>query len=1007
MLCSASPARAATFTVNSTLDGVDATPGNGVCATAVGTCTLRAAIQEANALPGTDVVILPAGTYQLTLVGAGDDAGATGDLDITDTVSVVGTSPISTIVDATGVGDRVFHVVSGASVQIRGITIRGGVAPASEFGGGILISTADVIIANAVVRDNATSGDEGGGIANEDGTVTVRQSSLINNTAVCGAGLFNFGVLVTIESVTFSGNVADCTGGGLLDAGFGGDTFVTNSTFVGNTPNNIAGTDATLHLANTLLVPATGQVNCDIFPIGGNIDDGGNFVATVDCGTIATTANAALVQSLALDPPSGQFVHRPLAGNPVIDGGNAGICGTLAVQQDQRGIARAQGAACDAGAVEIVPPAFTSGAVAGATWNTAYAAHTFTATGETAITFSIAAGALPTGMSLAAGGALTGTPTAFTGAPFNFTVRATSAVGQTVDQATSITVAGTLASVTGVPPGGSFNTPYNFIFGGTGNGALTFAISAGALPNGLSISAAGVVTGTPTALGTFNFTVSVTDASAQTATLARSIVITGAAISITGTPPAGITGTAYAFTFSGTGNGALTYSLDAGMLPPGVGLSAAGQLSGTPTVAGSYAISVRVTDAAALTATRAVPITIAEPPPPPPPPPPSQPPPNRAPGISGLSDVTVEENGLVSSIPLSITDDGSADAVSVTVSAVDSTIISSATITGSGASRSLQLVLAEDRHGIATIELMASDGQLASIASARVTVTPAPIPQPPVNLTVVPDGTGALFSWQAAPTGSTPTFFLLEGGNASGQVTLPVINTGRAMTERLPVPAGQWFFRVRSGNGAGTSLPSNEVSGIVPSVVRTPGAPSTLTVVVNGGTVQLAWLSPVDGGDISAWDVEIGTTLGASDRGTFRLLPSTLNVAAVFSDGQYVARVRGVNGSGTGPASNEVRFVVGAPGCTPGAVDPPVLYPAARANRLVTLAWRPAATGLAGTYRILVGSAPGLVNLIAFDVGSVTAFAATAPPGRYFVSVMALTPCGQSVTSNEIVVDVP
>src|SRR5438874_2257693 len=62
-----SPADAATFTVDSTADAEDANPGDGVCATAAGACTLRAAIQEANALPGLDIIVVPAGTYVLTL----------------------------------------------------------------------------------------------------------------------------------------------------------------------------------------------------------------------------------------------------------------------------------------------------------------------------------------------------------------------------------------------------------------------------------------------------------------------------------------------------------------------------------------------------------------------------------------------------------------------------------------------------------------------------------------------------------------------------------------------------------------------------------------------------------------------------------------------------------------------------------------------------------------------------------------------------------------------------
>ena len=66
-------AHAAVFTVNSSFDVSDVNPGNGVCEAAAGnnTCTLRAAIEEANALPGADQIILPPNTYVLTIVSEG------------------------------------------------------------------------------------------------------------------------------------------------------------------------------------------------------------------------------------------------------------------------------------------------------------------------------------------------------------------------------------------------------------------------------------------------------------------------------------------------------------------------------------------------------------------------------------------------------------------------------------------------------------------------------------------------------------------------------------------------------------------------------------------------------------------------------------------------------------------------------------------------------------------------------------------------------------------------
>jgi CSLREA domain-containing protein len=98
---------AVTFTVNSTADGPDATPGNGVCAAAGGSCTLRAAVMEANALAGADKVQLAALSYQLTLIGAGDGAG---DLDLTSDVEIAGAG--ATITAVVGI-DRVIEVSAG------------------------------------------------------------------------------------------------------------------------------------------------------------------------------------------------------------------------------------------------------------------------------------------------------------------------------------------------------------------------------------------------------------------------------------------------------------------------------------------------------------------------------------------------------------------------------------------------------------------------------------------------------------------------------------------------------------------------------------------------------------------------------------------------------------------------------------------------------------------------------------------------------------------------------
>src|SRR5262245_28486377 len=137
----APPARALIFTVDDPNDLVDAAVGLNGCRTAANTCTLRAAIQEADATSGLDEIDLPAGIFKLTINGT-DDTEATGDLDIRDPMTIKGAGQNLTILDASGLDPngpdhRVFRVRAGAQdlVTIQDLTVGGGHA---TNGGGIL-----------------------------------------------------------------------------------------------------------------------------------------------------------------------------------------------------------------------------------------------------------------------------------------------------------------------------------------------------------------------------------------------------------------------------------------------------------------------------------------------------------------------------------------------------------------------------------------------------------------------------------------------------------------------------------------------------------------------------------------------------------------------------------------------------------------------------------------------------------------------------------------------------
>lgn len=144
----------------------------------------------------------------------------------------------------------------------------------------------------------------------------------------------------------------------------------------------------------------------------------------------------------------------------------------------------------------------------------------------------------------------------------------------------------------------------------------------GTLPTGLSLAGAtGIISGTPSANGTFNFVITVTDSAGSPTTDSKSfkITIAGTApvtpVSITTTSlPDGTNGVAYsALLHAANGTAPYTWSLPSGALPPGVTLTAAtGAISGTPTAQGSYGFTARVTDANSATYDRAFVISIAE-----------------------------------------------------------------------------------------------------------------------------------------------------------------------------------------------------------------------------------------------------------------------------------------------------------------------------------------------------------------------------------------------------------
>ena len=260
-----------------------------------------------------------------------------------------------------------------------------------------------------------------------------------------------------------------------------------------------------------------------------------------------------------------------------------------------------------------VPPA----GIVGST----YGAMIVSAGGTSPLTTTMLNGSLPPGLSFnATTGAITGTPTAAGTYAFSVQLTDSSAVPYTVTANETINVSTPVPPLTlvgGPQPEGEVGIPYTTSFTAAGGVTpYTFSIASGTLPPGLSISpATGVISGTPTAPGTSNFTVQVQDSTNATATASGSITVISPLSLLGGPQPEGVVGVAYSTSLVASGGVTpYSWSIVAGTLPAGLSISpTTGVIGGIPTAMGTSNFTVQVKDSLGAIATAAASITINSP----------------------------------------------------------------------------------------------------------------------------------------------------------------------------------------------------------------------------------------------------------------------------------------------------------------------------------------------------------------------------------------------------------
>jgi len=331
-------------------------------------------------------------------------------------------------------------------------------------------------------------------------------------------------------------------------------------------------------------------------PAGGGNDvtvSGTNLggATAIEVGTAAEfAAGTPVTVNLCSSPASGCFTVTSTTSLDISDM-PAHVAGAVQVRVVSLGIA-------GTGAYTYNPgPALLFPAPPGGEVGVAYSDQLTVTGGTSPFTWSVNAGSLPPGITLGAStGLLSGTPT--TAGSYSFTVRVTDHSGLSDTEPVSLPIIAGPTLNFPAPPAGWTHTVYSdTLTESGGTSPFTWSVSSGSLPAGISLSADGTLSGTPTATGISSFTVEVTDANSQSAAQATSITISAGVSTTFAAPPAGRVGVAYTDTLTATGGTApYTWSVNAGSLPPGITLTSAGVLAGTPTTAGSYPFTVNVID---------------------------------------------------------------------------------------------------------------------------------------------------------------------------------------------------------------------------------------------------------------------------------------------------------------------------------------------------------------------------------------------------------------------------
>lgn len=313
LLLSPAIAFAATITVTTTVDALANT----------GTCSLREAIIAANtnapsggaagecpsgSSGSTDTIVLPAGTFNLTLAGSEGYSASNallGDLDITQSLNLQGQTPATTIINAASLGARVIHINGAtAAVSISGVKLRDGFS--DGYGGGIYVGDGTSLGLSSIEITSNHADYSGGGLAIAGYTDVTITGSLITN------------------------NTSDDSGGG-ISYGYGGILSIANSIVSANQASGSYSDGGGIHGSGSVIL-----ATCTVANNGAGDNGGGLFID----GSLAVTETTISGNSAGGDgggiyfsyPEASELKNSTISGNAALDyGGGIARAGSAAI----------------------------------------------------------------------------------------------------------------------------------------------------------------------------------------------------------------------------------------------------------------------------------------------------------------------------------------------------------------------------------------------------------------------------------------------------------------------------------------------------------------------------------------------------------------------------------------------------------------------------------------------------------------------------------------------------